>query len=211
MNEEIWRDVVGYEGLYQVSNLGRVYSVRSGKVLKFNKKPCGYNYVQLSVHDKRVGYRVHRLVAQAFIPNTENKPEVNHINGIKTDNRVENLEWCTRSENEQHKFKTLEYKGSFYGKHHSEKTRKKLSDFNKVYFKNKQNIPMYGKHHTEDTKRKLSEIGSKKVICIELNRIFKSCESASLWLGLNKGAVGKGVRLGYKTGGYTWKYYEEES
>lgn len=115
MINEIWKDIKGYEGMYQVSNLGRVKSLGiSGcsniclkdKILNpsFDRKN-GYKRACLckSGNEKRVG--VHILVANAFIPNPENKPQVNHINGDKTDNRVENLEWCTCMENIQHSIK----------------------------------------------------------------------------------------------------------
>lgn len=116
---ELWKDVVGYEGYYQVSNLGRVRSldrtldspniltggavVRKGKLLK-QKRILGYLYVHLCVHDERKMRRVHRLVAEAFIPNPDHKPQTNHKNGNKLDNRVYNLEWVTASENGLHSY-----------------------------------------------------------------------------------------------------------
>lgn len=104
--EEIWKDIKGYEGLYEVSNIGRVRSLnkRKKRVLK-NENGYGYLRVSLSKNNKLKHFQVHRLVAQSFIPNVNNFPEVNHINGVKDDNRVENLEWCTRNENELHCYK----------------------------------------------------------------------------------------------------------
>jgi hypothetical protein len=105
---EEWRDIEGYGGLYQVSSLGRVKSLRFGKerVMIGTRTRYGYLRISLCVENKQKTYRVHRLVAKAFIINLENKPEINHINGIKDDNRVENLEWSTRDENMRHAAET---------------------------------------------------------------------------------------------------------
>ena len=98
---EIWKDIEGYEGLYQVSNLGRVKSLGNGssnnskeRILKSYKNNNGYLRVFLCKEQIRKIYLVHRLVASAFIPNTDNLPQVNHIDEDKTNNRVDNLEWC---------------------------------------------------------------------------------------------------------------------
>ena len=102
--QEIWKDIVGYEGLYQVSNLGNVRSLNYNhtgkeKLLKQNINCNGYNYVVLAKEGSRKTYTIHRLVAIAFIPKSENKDCVDHINGIRTDNRVVNLRWATLKEN----------------------------------------------------------------------------------------------------------------
>lgn len=95
-------DIKGYEGLYQVSNLGEIYSILKNKKLIGYVNNKGYRYVQLCKGNKRSGFSVHRLVAEAFIPNPENKPQVNHIDEDKTNNMVSNLEWCTAKENINH-------------------------------------------------------------------------------------------------------------
>ena len=91
---EEWRDIEGYEGLYQVSSEGRVRSVRNQKLMKPKTDKKGYKVIQFSVNGEKKGFKVNRLVAQAFIENPNNLPCTNHKNCITDDNRVENLEWC---------------------------------------------------------------------------------------------------------------------
>ena len=110
MKEE-WKDIVGYEGLYQVSNLGRIKNIKKNTIKSQRNTFKGYLQVGLS-NKKDKTYRVHRLVAQAFIPNPENKPEVNHIDGDKKNDNVENLEWVTGKENIDHAIKTGVFKKS---------------------------------------------------------------------------------------------------
>ena len=104
MKNEEWRDVVGYEGLYQVSDQGRVKSFKWNKerFLKPSMDKDGYLLVTLCAGGKRKTLKVHRLVCEAFHENPDNKPQVNHINEIKTDNRASNLEWCTCKQNVNH-------------------------------------------------------------------------------------------------------------
>lgn len=99
---------------YYVTESGDVYSRASGRIkkLKQNKLNCGYLMVSLCNNGKTKKYLVHRLVAQTFIPNPENKKEINHKNGIKTDNKIDNLEWSTRSENVLHTYYVLHRKPS---------------------------------------------------------------------------------------------------
>lgn len=99
---DIWKPVKGYEGLYEVSNLGKIRSLFRYKINLNCFIDNGYYYVEIYKNNiqKKVG--VHVLIATAFIPNPENKPQVNHINCIKIDNRIENLEWVTSRENTIH-------------------------------------------------------------------------------------------------------------
>lgn len=118
MKNEIWKPVKDYEGLYEVSNFGRVRSldmvlpmiangvvttrVRHGVLRKFHKGHTGYDYVMLRKQGHPRNCRVHRIVAQAFIPNPNNLPEVNHKDENKSNNRADNLEWCTSSYNHRY-------------------------------------------------------------------------------------------------------------
>lgn len=148
LKNEIWLPIVGYEGLYEISNIGRVKSLarlvemsngRSIRHLVEKLKGIhsnrGYRCVELSIKGFNKKFQVHRLIMIAFIGYKEGKPQVNHINGIRHDNRVENLEWCTASENIQHTFRVLGRKGigqkgvnnHFYGKGDIKKSCKKIS------------------------------------------------------------------------------------
>lgn len=94
MKKEEWKDIKGYEGLYRISNWGRVFSTHTNRVIK-NRLTGRYLQVSLSKNGKITQPLVHRLVAEAFIPNTDNLPQVNHKDEDKTNNRVDNLEWCS--------------------------------------------------------------------------------------------------------------------
>lgn len=103
--KEIWKDIKGYEGLYQVSNLGRVKSLGNGgshkveRIKDLQNDTKGYKITRLSKNGVQKTLKVHRLVGEAFIPNPLNLSQINHKNEDKTDNRVENLEFCTNSYN----------------------------------------------------------------------------------------------------------------
>lgn len=121
--KEDWKDIKDYEGLYQVSNLGRIkslstkvfngkgYRIKPERLLKLTCDKDGYLIVFISKGKIRKSKKVHRLVAQAFIANPEGKPQVNHIDGNKRNNRITNLEWVTNLENSIHAWQTgLQYK-----------------------------------------------------------------------------------------------------
>ena len=111
--QEIWKDVVGYEDIYQVSNFGRIKRVAKAKgaipghILKLQCNRNGYLVVHLNWRNNRKAFEVHCLVAQAFLCCPSSNHQVNHKNGVRTDNRVENLEWVTRSENALHAYRVL--------------------------------------------------------------------------------------------------------
>lgn len=100
--KELWKPIRGYESLYKVSNLGNVFSIRRNIILKPIHNGKKYCYVILPKNKYRKQFSIHRLVAIHFIPNVFNKPQVNHIDGDKSNNRVDNLEWCTNDENRKH-------------------------------------------------------------------------------------------------------------
>lgn len=146
--EEIWKDIKGYEGLYQVSTLGRVKSLnkiivdKNGKERKYperimsqQKFRTGYFGVKLYRNNTNKRKLVSRLVALTFIPNPNNFPYINHINGIKTDNRVENLEWCTPSYNVQHAWSKglniMDTKRLNKNRNNGMKTAKKVEQYSK--------------------------------------------------------------------------------
>lgn len=154
---EIWKDVVGFEGLYQVSNLGNVKSLnylRSGqeRILKqntINKRGC--RQVKLFRDGKHYCKQVHRIVAEAFVPNPENKPQVNHINENPSDNRAINLNWMTAKENVNWGTRNERSANSNRGRKVSIVTRQKISNSlmgHEGYGK--------GKPRSEEVKRKIS-------------------------------------------------------
>lgn len=126
--KEVWKDIAGYEGLYQVSNRGRVKSLArnttKGGILTELECRNGYVRVQTSRGNTREKFLIHRLVAQAFILNPKNKPQVNHIDGNKKNNNLKNLEWVTAKENTNHGMEigSIDIKGE---KHYQQKLTEK--------------------------------------------------------------------------------------
>lgn len=100
------KDIPNYEGFYAATEDGQIYSYRAGKFLKQSLNPNGYMHLKFNVGGKRTAHRVHRLIASTFIPNDDNKPFVNHKDGVKRNNSVSNLEWVTGSENNIHALQT---------------------------------------------------------------------------------------------------------
>ena len=207
--EEIWKDVVGYEGYYQVSNLGRVRSLDriasngrkiKGKILstKVNTPPY-YPRVSLSVNGKMKLVQVHRLVAQAFVynPDPEHKTQVGHKDESRTNNRADNLEWVTPKENSNMPLHRERVSKANEGKVLSAETKSKISLSQKGKYKGEKN-PFYNKHHTNETKKKMSDIKkmtyqggnhpqAKKVVCD--NIVYGSAVEASKALNINRNTL----------------------
>lgn len=184
--EEIWRDIEGYEGIYQVSNIGRVKSlnraihtkdgrcyIKHESLLNGSVDEDGYIRVGLTKDRKTKEIFIHRLVALTFIPNPENKPQVNHKDGIKHHNMLSNLEWATDKENVIHAIKN----GLLVPDHDQLVAMNKLS----------------------------CAKCSKPVKCIETGEIFPSQLEASRVFGMASETIRESIRTGKKRKGYTFE------
>jgi hypothetical protein len=118
-HKEIWKDIRGYSGKYQVSNKGRIRSLLCNRVKILSLHDDSFGYLKVTLHAvKRKHYRVHRLVAQAFIPNPKRRPQINHKDGNKRNNGVKNLKWVTNRQNYDHALKNnLVARGERSGNH----------------------------------------------------------------------------------------------
>ena len=161
---EEWKNVIGYEGLYEVSNMGNVRNVRRNKLLRLPKTNNRYIRISLCKNGIKTGLTVHRLVAEAFLPNPDNLPEVNHKDEDKTNNRVENLEWCNHKYNMNYgtrniRAKETAIKNGYYTGLSKEEYRKKYRDKNKEKIREKQRGYMreYNKNYYEKNKEKIRE------------------------------------------------------
>lgn len=177
--KEEWNKIKDYEN-YEISSNGRIRNTKTKKFLKPHKDKDGYLIVSLYRNKNPKTCKVHRLVAESFVPNFENKLIVDHINTIRTDNYYKNLRWCTAKENsnnpitkrhqsEASKGKRCGENNPMYNKHHSEKTKQKIRKSLKGKYCG-ENSPCYGRHHSEETKRKMSEAQKGKIISKEQRR-----------------------------------------
>lgn len=197
MEKEIWKDIKGYEGLYQVSNLGRIKSLNyrhtgKEKILIVSNHNSGYKQLQLNKYGKGKMYRVHRLVAEAFIPNPLNLPQVNHKNEMKDDNRVENLEWCNSTYNINYGTRNQQVSDALKG-------RKMSADAVENMAKTKRGI-----YNTKNSKPVVQMDKTNKIIAE-----FPSMCQVQRELGLSIGHIYECCRGKRNTcGGYKWKYKE---
>ena len=190
--KEQWKAIQGFVGKYAISNLGNVKSLAryanvKGGGLRFVKERTlkqvnknGYLFVSMLTGNIKRQYSVHRLVAKAFIPNPEKKPMINHINGVKTDNCVKNLEWCTNSENQIHAVKIL---GVIHKGYNKGKCGKRWIHFD-----------MYGHCYVQIKKGHI------------INHFFSSLDAEKA-TGINASCI-RAVCRGEKkqAGGYEWQY-----
>ena len=195
-NKEICKDIKGYEGKYQVSNLGRVWSIKNQKYLKYWVNRCGYHLVGLmSKNGKQKHEQIHRLVALAFIENPNNYPQVNHKDENKGNNCVENLEWVTAKQNCNYGTRTERAVEKIRGENHY----------------------LYGKHLSEEHRAHVIDSSTKsEEVCqidIETNTIvntFKSMREAERQTGVKYQHIWRVCNHKRKAaGGYFWCYSEE--
>lgn len=163
---EIFKDIKGFEGYYQVNQFGKIFSIRKGIYLKTQINNSGYELVHLSIKKNRRAMTVHRIVAIAFLYNPESKECVNHIDGCKTNNNISNLEWVTKSENMK----------DLFAKGRGEKTKVKARERMKSVGFN------YGFHNSQ---KNLSKATPIKVLYKGRIVSFRSIRAASIFFSVN--------------------------
>lgn len=188
--DTVWKDVVGFEELYEVSCQGKIRNKNNGRLLNGWTIKKGYIQVALRKNKKSYFMLVHRIVAEAFIPNPDRKEFVDHINTITSDNRVENLRWCNYTEN-----------------NNNPTTRRKNS-----IAKTGKNNPLYGKTHKKETILKMRN-SAKNISVVQISKsgttlnVWNSMCEAERETGIPQGNITKCCQRKRNTaGGYIWEY-----
>jgi hypothetical protein len=199
--QEIWKDIEDYEGLYQVSNFGRIksldkivkgrnnYHLRKGKILIGRKDGGGYLMVALYKNRKRKDIKIHKLVAKCFIPNILKKPEINHIDRNKNNNSDSNLEWVTSKENSIHFIET----GATLNFYNNAKKQ------GLKYGGNKKAMDILKNKLSKKVKQINSDTG--KVI-----KIWDSSMEIQRKLGIPNQAISRSIKRKIKAGGFLWEH-----
>lgn len=212
MGEEVWRKVDGYDQPIEVSNLGNVRRSDGKPIKVITHSRKGYNHVCVSVNRRQTSALVHRLVANAFIPKIEGKEEIDHINTIKTDNRVENLRWVNHKENCNNPITKEKYKNrvgelnTFYGRKHSRDTRKRLSEIHKALSQSEESKRAFierMKPYRGSNKRKVNQLTIDGMFLRE----WESLQEVKNELGFQKSPICACCRGYTKTSyGFKWEY-----
>lgn len=197
---EIWKDIDGYEGLYEISNLGRVKSlprngtIKDAKILKYSVNKYGYYTVYLNKNGIQKTFTLHRLVAIAFINNHDNKKCIDHINTIKTDNSVENLRWVTVKENNNNPLTLIKH----IGKKHSSITKNKIKE------------KAIGKNNSNSTKIKQFDLNYNFI------KLWDCMKDVEMALGIKHNSIGACCRGNLENNkkkrfakGFIWEYADK--
>lgn len=191
---EIWKSVKGYEGLYDVSNMGNVKSLRNGKALSvsYEKRYCT---VALYKDKVKRHFYVHRLVAEAFCEKQKGREVVNHIDNDTHNNKAENLEWVTPKSNTLH--------SANQGRMKSRENIKKAIAANKG-----KSLTLTTRQKISKTKRENPSILRKAVVCVETGEVFNSITQAAASVGVSRSSISKCVSDN-TAGGFHWQYVKE--